>query len=159
MLFILVSMLCISPTVVSPLFFFPRSHQRLGGSGHLDGLLDAVGLGRGDFLARLGNLGEDRLVGEVGDDLGGLVLEGDFVALDACGTLAACAPGWRGKGNGEEHTVKLLEDAVDGAGAAAAGHCDVELVGVRSHCAGFACLMRGRVGGVWRGGGLRCGGK
>lgn len=28
-------------------------------------------------------------------------------------------------------TVELLEDTVDGAGAAAAGHGDVELVGVR----------------------------
>ena len=34
-------------------------------------------------------------------------------------------------------TVELLEDAVDGAGAAAAGHGDVELVGVRvGHCRG-----------------------
>lgn len=44
-------------------------------SGHLDGLFDAVGLGRVDLLARLGNLVEDLLVGEGGDDPGALVLE------------------------------------------------------------------------------------
>lgn len=31
----------------------------------------------------------------------------------------------------QERTLELLEDSVDGAGAAAAGHGDVELVGVR----------------------------
>jgi hypothetical protein len=34
------------------------------------------------------------------------------------------------KGRQEKLTVELLEDSVDGAGAAAAGHADVELVGV-----------------------------
>lgn len=63
---------------------FPRAGRlRLSFSGHLDGLSDAVGGGRVDLLASLGNLGEDGLVGEGGDDLGVLVLEGDFVALDA----------------------------------------------------------------------------
>lgn len=37
-----------------------------------------------------------------------------------------------------KRTVKLLEDAVDGAGAATAGHGDVELVGVGGHGAGCA---------------------
>lgn len=33
------------------------------------------------------------------------------------------------------HTVELLEDSVDGTGAAAAAHGDVELVGVSvGHC-------------------------
>lgn len=75
------------PSSAVSLFSFPRRSSRycLSGSGHLDGLFDAVGLGRVDLLARLGNLGEDLLVGEVGDDLGALVLERDFVALDACG--------------------------------------------------------------------------
>jgi hypothetical protein len=32
------------------------------------------------------------------------------------------------------HTLELLQNARDGAGAAAAGHGDVELVGVVGHC-------------------------
>jgi hypothetical protein len=87
---------------------FARARSSSG--GNRDGLVDTVGLGRVDLLASLGNLLEDDLVGKLGDDLGALVLEGNFVALDA---------------------VELLEDAVDGAGAAAAAHGDVELVGVR----------------------------
>jgi hypothetical protein len=46
-------------------------------------LLDTIRLGRLDSLSGLGDLLEDGLVREGGDDLGGLVLEGDFVALDA----------------------------------------------------------------------------
>lgn len=55
----------------------------LRSSRHLDGLLNAVSLGRVDLFARLGNLGQDRLVGQVGDDLCALIFEVDFVALDA----------------------------------------------------------------------------
>ena len=51
--------------------------------GHLDGLLDAVCLGRVDLLAGLCDLGQDSIVGQAGDDLGALVLERDLVALDA----------------------------------------------------------------------------
>lgn len=51
---------------------------------YLDRLRHAVGRRRVDLLARLGNLGQDRLVGQRGDDLCGLVVEGDFVAFDAC---------------------------------------------------------------------------
>lgn len=40
-------------------------------------------------------------------------------------------------------TIQLLQDTVDGAGAAAAAHADVELVGVLSHCVGFGS-------GVWK---------
>lgn len=60
-------------------FFFLRS------SRNLDRLVDTVSLGRVNLLARLCNLGQDRLVGKRGDDLGALVLEGDFVAFDAWG--------------------------------------------------------------------------
>ena len=48
---------------------------------------------------------------------------------------------WCYGGEGGLRTVELLEDTVDGAGAAAAGHGDVELVGVRH----FGCAG-GRVG-------------
>lgn len=48
-----------------------------------DRLLDTVGGGGVDLLAGLGDLLEDGLVGEAGDDLGFLVFEGDFVALNA----------------------------------------------------------------------------
>merc|ERR1712000_34157 len=88
-----------------------QSHPlSLGGGGDLHALLLAVGRRAVDLLARLADLLEDGLVGQVGDDLCGLVLEGDFVRVDA---------------------VQLLEHAVDGTGAAAAGHADVEFVGVR----------------------------
>lgn len=67
-LFLLSSLLCV-----------PLS---LRSSGDFNRLLDAVGLARVNLLARLGDLLEDDLVGQGGDDLGGLVLEGDVVALD-----------------------------------------------------------------------------
>lgn len=57
----------------------------LSGGRNFDGLGDTIGGSRVDLLARLGDLGKDSFVGELGDDLGGLVLEGDFVALDAWG--------------------------------------------------------------------------
>lgn len=82
----------LSSIVVSCLFqlynsfyFFILLLIPLRSSRHLNRLVHAVRLGRVNLLARLGNLGQDRLVREPGDDLGGLVLEGDFVALDACG--------------------------------------------------------------------------
>ena len=55
----------------------------LRSSRDLDRLVDTVRLGRVDLLARFCNLGQNSLVGERGDDLGTLVLEGDFVAFDA----------------------------------------------------------------------------
>ena len=58
--------------------------RRLRSSRHLDGLLHAVSLGRVYLLARLCDLSEDGLVRQRGDDFGGLVLEGDFVAFDTC---------------------------------------------------------------------------
>lgn len=66
-------------------FFFLLVHRpaHLSSSRDLDGLSNAIGGSRVDLLARLGNLGKDSFVGELGDDLGRLVLEGDFVALDA----------------------------------------------------------------------------
>lgn len=44
---------------------------------------------------------------------------------------------------GECVTFSLLENALDGAGAAATGHCDVEFVGVCGH--GVCCFRRGVV--------------
>ena len=67
------------------MFFFSiglSSLRHLSSSGDLDGLSNAVGSSRVDLLARLGDLGKDSFVGELGDDLGRLVFEGDFVALD-----------------------------------------------------------------------------
>lgn len=54
--------------------------------GDLDALLNAVGAARVDLLASLRDGLEDLLVGQalLGDDGGGLALEGDFVRLDAC---------------------------------------------------------------------------
>ena len=64
------------------------------------------------------------------------------------GDAAACTT------KGGQHTVELLEDAVDGAGAAAAAHADVELVGVDfGHGGGsMRALLRaaGRVAGYGR---------
>lgn len=59
----------------------------LSSSSDLDALRDAVGLARVDLLARLGDGREHLLVGQVvlGNDGGGLALEGDLVRLDACG--------------------------------------------------------------------------
>jgi hypothetical protein len=57
--------------------------RHLSSSRDSDGLLDTVGGGGVDLLAGLGDLLQDGLVGEAGDDLGLLVLEGDFVALNA----------------------------------------------------------------------------
>lgn len=68
-------------TVVQLLLLIPRSC----GSRDLNRLVDAVSLGRVDLLSSLGNLLQDGLVGQLGDDLGALVLEGYLVALDACG--------------------------------------------------------------------------
>ena len=49
-------------------------------------MTDTIDLARVDLLARLGDLLQHRLEGKVraGDDGGGLVLEADFVRLDAC---------------------------------------------------------------------------
>ncbi|EWG52977.1 hypothetical protein FVEG_17044 [Fusarium verticillioides 7600] len=104
--------------------------QRLGGD--LDGLLNTIRLARVDLLASLCDLLEDGIVGEGGDDLGGLVLKGHIVALDTCkGMLLAAASGRSGR----IHTVELLEDSIDGTGAAAAAHGDIELVSVSvGHC-------------------------
>lgn len=66
--------------------------QRLGGD--LDRLLNTIRLARVDLLASLGDLLEDGIVGEGGDDLGGLVLKGHVVALDTCeGILLAAVNG------------------------------------------------------------------
>lgn len=61
---------------------FPSTSSR--SSRNLHRLLNAIGRRRIDLLARLGNLAQDRLVRQSGDDLGGLILQRDFVALDAC---------------------------------------------------------------------------
>jgi hypothetical protein len=83
-------------------------------SSNLDRLLNTIRLAGVDLLSGLGDLLKNSLVREGGDDLGGLILEGDFVALN---------------------TLKLLEDAVDSARAAAAAHGNAELVGVGvGHC-------------------------
>lgn len=73
-----------SHSYLSSSFPYPRSigYSCLG--GHLDALLDAVSGARVDLLARLGDGLEDLLVrqGRLGDDGGGLALEGHLVALD-----------------------------------------------------------------------------
>jgi hypothetical protein len=46
----------------------------------------------------------------------------------------------RERGRREGHTVKLPKDSVHGAGAATAGHADVELVGVVCHLCFFLYL-------------------
>lgn len=70
--------------------------QRLGGD--LDRLLNTIRLTRVDLLASLCDLLEDGVVGEGGDDLGGLVLKGHIVALDTCeGTLLVGVSGRWGK--------------------------------------------------------------
>ncbi len=63
-----------------------RSAACLRSGGDLYALDDAVGLACVDLLARLGDGLEDLLVRErgLGDDGGGLALEGNVVALDAC---------------------------------------------------------------------------
>ena len=115
--------------------------------GDLYALGDAVRLAGVDLLARLGDGLEDLLVRErgLGDDGGGLALEGDVVALDTCVCMLAPGPQKQRNQNGDgvarrSRTIELLQHAVNGAGAAAAAHADVELVGVLSsvgHCDGW----------------------
>lgn len=91
-------------------------------SSDLDAAGLAVGCARVDLLARLGDGLENGIVVERGlrNDLYGSLFGGlaesaaksYLVGLDA---------------------VKLLEDAIDGAGAATAGHGDGEVVGVVRH--------------------------
>jgi hypothetical protein len=47
-------------------------------------LLNTIRLAGVDLLSGLGDLLKNSLVREGGDDLGGLILEGDFVALNTC---------------------------------------------------------------------------
>jgi hypothetical protein len=54
-------------------------------SSDLDRLLDTIRLARVDLLAGLCDLLEHGIVGKGSDNLGGLVLKGHIVALDACG--------------------------------------------------------------------------
>lgn len=92
----------------------------------------AIGLARLDGLAGLLDLLEDCFVGEgvFGDNVGGLGFERDVVRLDACfGSVATPSSEMRRKAL----TVKLLEHALNGTGAATAAHGDVELVVVFGH--------------------------
>lgn len=59
-------------------------------SRHLDALLNTVRDALVDLLARLGDGAQHGgvLEGRLGDDGGGLALEGDLVALDACGAVS-----------------------------------------------------------------------
>jgi hypothetical protein len=41
----------------------------------------------------------------------------------------------------ERRTIKLLQDTLDRAGAASAGHGDVELVVMFSHCEGYSDIL------------------
>ena len=107
---------------------------------HLHSLGNAVGLAGVDGLAGLLDLLEDGGVVEalVGLDGSGLGVEGDVEFFDTCegGSLAKeygevrlrCA-----YADKNQLTLELLEHALDGAGAAAAGHGDVELVVVLGH--------------------------
>ena len=68
-----------------------RSASSLGSSRDSNRLVNAIRRGRIDLLASLGDLLEDSLVGEVRDNLGSLVFQGDVVTLDTCvvGDLAS----------------------------------------------------------------------
>ncbi len=121
--------------------FFRVGSYRLLLRGQLDAAHLTVGLARVHLLAGLGDGAQDFLVGKrrVGDDGGGLALEGDFVALDAWGKGGLAEEEKRRVGTARKPwasalTFKALEHAVDSAGAAAARHADVELVGVVRHC-------------------------
>lgn len=140
--------------------------SHLGSGRDFDRLGNAVSSRRVDLLAGLGNLCEDGVVRKSGDDSSGLLLKRDIVALNACiasihvsqsDTASRCCA-WRcraGRGCWRSRTVKLLEDTVDGAGAAAASHGDVELVRVARHdvllcmCCLFVVGKQGDV--VWCG--------
>ena len=96
------------------------SDVRLRSRRNLDGLFNAIRRRRVDLLAGLGNLRQDCLVGEARDDLGGLVLEGDFVAVDACTRMLVSEPvevdlgasgklGVAGRGRGVEDWIMESE--------------------------------------------------
>ena len=94
-------------------------------------LRDTVCLPRVHLLACLFDLLQNGLISYawLGDDGGGLRFEGYIEGLDTCRvvqhrfSLSCHIP----------HTVKLLQHALDRAGATAAGHGDVEFVVVIRH--------------------------
>jgi len=87
------------PSYRSPHFFAQRPLSR---NRQVDAMPDPVDLAAVDLLPRLCNLLQDRLERQVRarDDGGGLVLEADFVRLDACrvdanvSLLPLIATGW-----------------------------------------------------------------
>ncbi len=100
-------------------------------SRHLDALRHAVGLAGVDLLARLGNRLEHLGVGQrlLGDDRRSLGVERDLVGFDAWVEEAILALMQKMEVMEEKEgdsTLQLLQHAVDGARAAAAGHADVE---------------------------------
>jgi hypothetical protein len=117
----------------------------------------AVGLALIHLLSSLGNCGENGVIVEGvvrGDDLCGLLLEANVKRLDTC-TYDILAPGLYAhvvycrscacmKQSGEAEavvgrrgisrlTIKPLKNTLDGTGASAAAHSDVELVVVLRH--------------------------
>lgn len=121
---------------------------------NLDCLRDTVCLSALDLLAGLLDLLQHRAVveGVLRDDLGSLGIQGDVKGLDACGILWSLVSfclehekrkAFKERAWVERRTFELLEDALDGAGAAAAGHGDVELVGVRHFLGGFVRVWKG----------------
>lgn len=52
--------------------------------GDFDWFFDVVGGGWVDFFVGFCDFFEDGFVGEVGDDFGFLIFEGDFVVFDVC---------------------------------------------------------------------------
>jgi hypothetical protein len=100
-------------------------------------LRNTIGLARVDGFAGLLDLLQNGCVVQVllGCDGCGLALEGDVEVLDACeDACQLLLYGWEwGIWKAVRLTIELLQHALHGAGAAAAGHGDVELVVVLGH--------------------------
>lgn len=106
---------CVQKLLITPVLFpFGAFARAIDTTSALHRLRNTVGLARVDGFASLLDLLQNGCVVQVllGCDGCGLALEGDVEVLDA---------------------IELLKHALHGAGAAAAGHGDVELVVVFGH--------------------------
>ena len=126
------------PYTLSTLYAYVLFASVTARSARLYRLRSPIRLARVHLLARLLDLLEHSRVVDArfGDNVRGLLVERDVKGLDTCivasvRTVADVAIAVRKR---LELTVKLLEYALDCAGAAAAGHGDVEVVGVVGHC-------------------------